>query len=162
MISRGKKDGVSLGMPVANELGIVGQVVRLYDEVSEVALLEEKDASVPVMVSRNSQRGILFGVGRNTPLELRFISNIGDLDVGDILATSGIDGIYPPGMPVAIITKIERAADNSGAQISCRSLAEINNSKHLMVLLYQPVISMPNPTLPESIKNKKSFKRSNP
>jgi rod shape-determining protein MreC len=65
-------------------------------------------------------------------------------------------------LPVAIITKIERYPDNSGAQISCRPLAELNNSKHLMVLLYHPAIGLPNPTLPESIKNKKSFKRNNP
>jgi rod shape-determining protein MreC len=159
VISRGKKDGVLLGMPVANDVGIVGQVVRLYDDVAEVALLEERDATIPIMVSRNAQRGIIFGAGRATPLELRFVSNFSDLDVGDYLSTSGIDGVFPPGIPVAIITKIERATDNSGAQISCRPIADLNNSKHLMVLLYRPTNEVPNPSTPESIKSKKSFKR---
>lgn len=161
VISRGKKDGILLGMPVANEAGIIGQVVRLYDDVAEVALLEERDATIPVMVSRSGQRGVLFGAGRASPLELRFISNFGDLDVGDYLSTSGIDGVFPPGIPVAIITKIERALDNSGAQISCRPLADLNTSKHLIVLLYRPSNDVPNPIVPESIKNKKNFKRVN-
>ena len=161
VISRGKNDGVLLGMPVANDMGIVGQVVRLYDNVSEVALLEERDATIPIMVSRNAQRGVIFGAGRAAPLELRFVSNFGDLDVGDSLSTSGIDGVFPPGIPVAIITKIERAIDNSGAQISCRPLADLNSSKHVMVLLYHPTSDAPNPIVPESIKNKKNFKRAN-
>jgi rod shape-determining protein MreC len=161
VISRGKKDGILLGMPVANEAGIIGQVVRLYDDVAEVAVLEEKDATIPVMVSRSGQRGVVFGAGRAAPLELRFISNFGDLDVGDYLSTSGIDGVFPPGIPVAIITKIERALDNSGAQISCRPLADLNTSKHLIVLLYRPSNDAPNPIVPESIKNKKNFKRVN-
>jgi len=161
VISRGKKDGILLGMPVANEAGIIGQVVRLYDDVAEVAVLEERDATIPVMVSRSGQRGVVFGAGRATPLELRFISNFGDLDVGDYLSTSGIDGVFPPGIPVAIITKIERALDNSGAQISCRPLADLNTSKHLIVLLYRPSNDAPNPIVPESIKNKKNFKRVN-
>ncbi len=161
VISRGKNDGVLLGMPVANDGGIIGQVVRLYDDVAEVALLEERDATVPIMVSRNGQRGVVFGAGRSAPLELRFVSNFSDLDVGDYLSTSGIDGVFPPGIPVAIITKIERAIDNSGAQISCRPLAELNSSKHVMVLLYHPTSDAPNPTVPESIKNKKNFKRAN-
>jgi rod shape-determining protein MreC len=161
VISRGKNDGILLGMPVANEGGIIGQVVRLYDSSAEVAVLEERDATIPVMVTRSGQRGVLFGVGRTSPLELRFISNFGDLDVGDYLSTSGIDGVFPPGIPVAIITKIERALDNSGAQISCRPLADLNTSKHLIVLLYRPSNDAPNPIVPESIKNKKNFKRVN-
>jgi rod shape-determining protein MreC len=161
VISRGKNDGILLGMPVANEGGIIGQVVRLYDSSAEVAVLEERDATIPVMVTRSGQRGVLFGVGRTSPLELRFISNFGDLDVGDYLSTSGIDGVFPPGIPVAIITKIERALDNSGAQISCRPLADLNTSKHLIVLLYRPSNDAPNPIVPESVKNKKNFKRVN-
>ena len=161
VISRGKNDGLLLGMPVANEGGIIGQVVRLYDDVAEVAVLEERDATIPVMVTRSGQRGVLFGVGRTSPLELRFISNFGDLDVGDYLSTSGIDGVFPPGIPVAIITKIERASDNSGAQISCRPLADLNTSKHLIVLLYHPSNDAPNPIVPESVKSKKNFKRVN-
>lgn len=161
VINRGKNDGISLGMPVANDAGILGQIVRVFDDASEVALLDERDATIPVMVSRNSQRGVLFGIGRAMPLELRFVSNFGDLDVGDYLTTSGIDGTYPPGFPVAIITKIERSMDNSGAQISCKPLAELDRSKHLMVIIYQDKNSVPKPTIPESIKNKKNFKRVN-
>lgn len=154
VINRGQQNGLLVGMPVANNLGIMGQVIRVYDSSAEVALLEERDASIPVLVERNGLRGALFGMGRSEPLELRYISNLGDLDVGDYLTTSGIDGTYPPGFPVAIITKIERSSDNSGSIVACRPLADLNRFTHLMVLLYQPSASIPTPTLLNS--NKKS------
>ena len=106
VINRGLADGVNVGMPVASDTGIIGQIIRVFQYSAEVSLIEERDSAIPVLVSRNGVRGALFGMGRAEPLDLRFINSIGDLDVGDYLTTSGIDGTYPAGFPVAIITKI--------------------------------------------------------
>ena len=159
IINRGEIDGVKPGMPVAGSLGIMGQITRVFANSSEVALLEEKDFSIPVFVERSGLRGALFGVGRSEPLELRYVNNLGDLDIGDYLITSGIDGTYPPGIPVAIITKIDRASEGSGAIVSCRPFSNLNQYRHLVVLLYQPSTIAPLPTESEIVKNKSKFKK---
>lgn len=157
VINRGLADGVNVGMPVASDTGIIGQIIRVFQYSAEVSLIEERDSAIPVLVSRNGVRGALFGMGRAEPLDLRFINSIGDLDVGDYLTTSGIDGTYPAGFPVAIITKIDRS-EKAGTFISCRPVANLNRFRHLMVLLYQPSSSAPNPIIPDSVKNKKNAK----
>ena len=154
VINRGAFDGVKLGMPISSDVGIVGQVVRVFESSSEVALLEDRDFSIPILVERNGLRAVLFGVGRSEPLELRYVNSLADLDVGDHLITSGIDGTYPPGIPVAIITKIDRSSDNSGAIIACKPIAKLNHYRHLSVLLYQPNNIAPTPTESEVVKNK--------
>lgn len=154
VINRGAIDGVKLGMPISTDVGIMGQVVRVFENSSEVALLEDRDFSIPILVERNGLRAALFGVGRSEPLELRYVTNLADLDVGDHLITSGIDGTYPPGIPVAIITKIDRSLDNVGAVIACKPIAKLNHHRHLSVLLYQPNNTAPTPTESEVVKNK--------
>lgn len=154
IINVGEADGVKPGMPIASDLGIMGQVIRVFPNSSEVALLEERDFSIPVLVERNGLRAALFGVGRSEPLELRYINNLADLDVGDYLNTSGIDGTYPPGLPVAIITKIDRSSESSGAIIACRPLATLNHYRHLTVLIYQPNNQVPVPTENDTVKHK--------
>lgn len=152
VINRGNADGVQLGMPVGNDAGIMGQIVRVFENTSEVALLEDRDLAIPIQVGRNGLRGALFGMGRGEPLELRYITSIGELDVGDYLTTSGIDGTYPPGFPVAMITKIERSADSSVPSITCIPLANINKHRHLMVLLYKPSnLAPPPPPTPPAV-----------
>lgn len=152
VINRGATDGLQLGMPVASDAGIMGQIVRVFEHSSEVALLEDRDLAIPIQVSRNGLRGALFGMGRGEPLELRYITAIGELDVGDYLTTSGIDGTYPPGFPVAMITKIERSTDSSLPAITCQPLADINKYRHLMVIFYKPSnLAPPPPPAPPSI-----------
>lgn len=160
VINRGNADGVKLGMPVASESGVMGQVVRVFENSSEVALLEDRDLAIPIQVARNGIRGALFGMGRGEPLELRYITSIGDLDVGDTLTTSGIDGTYPPGFPVAIITKIERSVDSSLPAITCKPLAELGRYRHLMVIFYEPTtIAPPPPPTPAPSIGKRVMKK---
>jgi rod shape-determining protein MreC len=159
IINLGEADGVKPGMPIASDLGIMGQIIRVYPNTSEVALLEERDFSIPVLVERNGLRAALFGVGRSESLELRYINNLADLDVGDYLNTSGIDGTYPPGLPVAIITKIDRTSEGNGTIVSCRPLASLNHYRYLMVLVYSPNTQAPTPTESETIKNRTKQKK---
>jgi rod shape-determining protein MreC len=161
IVNRGSVDGVKTGMPVASFNGIIGQVVRVFENSSEVSLLEDKDFSIPVLVERNGLRAILFGVGRAEPLELRFVTNLADLDVGDYLMTSGIDGTYPAGIPVAIIAKIDRSSENAGAIISCKPLAKIDHFLHINILLFEPNSITPQPNEVEFSKNKARIKRGN-
>jgi rod shape-determining protein MreC len=147
VINRGSNDGLKLGNPIANDSGILGQVVRLYDRSAEVSLLEDRDFAVPVQVARNGLRAAVFGAGRGNPLELRYLPVASDLEVGDVLLTSGIDGVYPPGFAVAIISKIERNADKNSSNVFCVPVAAVNRYRQALAFLYDPQFDAKAPTL---------------
>ena len=138
VIDRGAEDGLKLGNPIASDSGILGQVVRLYAGSAEVSLLEDRDFAVPVQVARNGLRAAVFGTGRGNLLELRYLPVASDLEVGDVLLTSGIDGTYPPGFAVAMITRIERNIDKNTANVFCAPVAGINSHRQALALLYDP------------------------
>ncbi len=138
VINRGSHDGLRLGNPIANDAGILGQVVRLYDRSAEVSLLEDRDFAVPVQVARNGLRAAVFGAGRGNPLELRYLPVASDLEVGDVLITSGIDGVYPPGFAVAVISRIERNAEKNSSNVLCVPVAPLNRYRQVLALLYDP------------------------
>jgi rod shape-determining protein MreC len=138
VINRGSDEGLKLGNPIANDAGILGQVVRLYDHSAEVSLLEDRDFAVPVQVARNGLRAAVFGAGRGNPLELRYLPVASDLEVGDILLTSGIDGVYPPGFAVAVISKIERNVDKNSSNVFCIPIAPVNRYRQALAFLYDP------------------------
>lgn len=138
VIDRGSLDGLKAGNPIANDMGILGQVVRVYDRSAEVSLLEDRDLAVPVQVARNGLRAALFGAGRNNPLELRYLPVASDLEVGDLLVTSGIDGVYPPGFTVAVISRIERSADQNSSNVFCEPIASMHRHRQALAFLYDP------------------------
>ncbi|CAM3758217.1 rod shape-determining protein MreC [Polynucleobacter antarcticus] len=138
VINRGSTDGLKQGNPIANDAGILGQVVRLYSNSAEVSLLEDRDFAVPVQVARNGLRASVFGAGRGNPLELRYLPVASDLEVGDILITSGIDGVYPPGFAVAVISRIERNADKNSSNVFCEPVTPVNRYRQALALLYDP------------------------
>ena len=147
VINRGSNDGIKLGNPIANDAGILGQVVRLYERSAEVSLLEDRDFAVPVQIARNGLRAAVFGAGRGNPLELRYLPVASDLEVGDILLTSGIDGIYPPGFAVAVISKIERNADKNSSNVFCIPVAAVNRYRQALAFLYDPQFDAKAPVL---------------
>jgi len=93
---------------------------------------------VPVQVARNGLRAAVFGAGRGNPLELRYLPVASDLEVGDVLITSGIDGVYPPGFAVAVISRIERNADKNSSNVFCVPVAPVNRYRQALALLYDP------------------------
>jgi rod shape-determining protein MreC len=119
-IDRGQTQGVALGAPVINDAGVLGQVTRLYPLTSEVTLLTDKDAAIPVLNTRTQQRSAAFGgvaLASGGAMELRFLSGNADVKPGDTLVTSGLDGVYPPGLPVARVSSVERRAESGFARI---------------------------------------------
>jgi rod shape-determining protein MreC len=135
VINRGLLKNVALGSPVIDAGGVVGQVTRVYPLTSEVTLLTDKDQSIPVLNSRTGARNITSGdVLAGLPMiELKFVPASADVKEGDLLTTSGIDGIYPAGLQVARISHIERRVDISFARIHASPLAELKG-RHVLVL----------------------------
>jgi rod shape-determining protein MreC len=136
IIDKGLAHGVETGSPVIDESGVLGQVTRVYTSVSEVTLITDRDQAIPVLNTRTGARGIAFGdaaVHANA-LELRFMAANADVQAGDILTTSGVDGVYPPGLPVAKVDRVERRVDTAFARIYCTPVAGVTGTAHLMVL----------------------------
>lgn len=136
IIDKGMTDGVAIGSPVIDESGVLGQVTRVYPSVSEITLVTNRDQAIPVQNSRTGARGIAFGdgAGHVGALELRFMAANADVQVGDILATSGVDGVYPPGLPVAKVDRVERRVDSAFARVYCTPFALVSGTAHVMVL----------------------------
>jgi rod shape-determining protein MreC len=136
VIDKGLADKVVMGSPVLDELGVVGQVTRVYPLVSEVTLLTDRDHAIPVLNTRTGARGVAFGDTSThaDAMELRFMAANADVTVGDLLTTSGVDGVYPPGLPVARVEKVERRVDAAFARIYCVPLALVAGAKHVMIL----------------------------
>jgi rod shape-determining protein MreC len=134
VIDRGSQQGVQAGAPVINDAGVLGQVTRVYLLSSEVTLLNDKDAAIPVLNTRSQQRGAAFGGADGAGMELRFMPANADVRQGDLLTTSGLDGIYPPGLPVAKISAVERRGDSSFARVALQPVAPVENVRHVLVL----------------------------
>jgi rod shape-determining protein MreC len=132
-IDRGATHGVRPGSPVTDEAGVVGQVTRVHALVSEVTLVTDRDQAVPVQVVRNGLRAVAFGGGASGQLELRFMAANADIQGNDRLVTSGIDGTYPPGLPVASVVRIERDAENAFARVVCRPVAGVDRGRFVLV-----------------------------
>lgn len=133
-IDRGSTQGVRPGSPVADEAGVIGQVTRVHPLLSEVTLLTNPDQAIPVQVVRNGLRAIAFGSGTSGLLELRYVGANVEIQNGDQLVTSGIDGTYPPGLAVATVVAIERDAEHSFARVLCRPAAGVERGRYVLVL----------------------------
>ena len=136
VIDRGAVNGVAVASPVINETGVLGQVTRVYPLSSEVTLLTDKDAAIPVLNTRTQVRSAAFGsaavVGGG--MEMRFMAGNADVQVGDLLTTSGVDGVYPPGLPVAKVISVDRKVDSGFARIVLKPTAQPDGVRHVMVI----------------------------
>jgi rod shape-determining protein MreC len=156
-INLGERQGVKPGSPVADEAGVVGQVTRVHPLLSEVTLITDQDHVVPVQVVRNGLRAIAFGAGPSGMLELRFTAGNAEIQNGDRLVTSGIDGIYPAGLPVATVVRIERDAEHSFARVICRPVAGVDRGRFVLVLSDETA-RPPRPEEAQSSKERRSEK----
>jgi rod shape-determining protein MreC len=152
-IDRGATQGVRPGSPVTDETGVVGQVTRVHALVSEVTLLTDRDQAIPVQVMRNGLRAIAFGGGGAGTLELRGMAANADIQNNDRLVTSGIDGTYPAGLPVATVIRIERDAENAYARVVCRPAAGVDRGRFVLVLSDETA-KPPRPEETQSAKDK--------
>jgi rod shape-determining protein MreC len=134
VIDKGSQSGIQPGQPVIDDVGVIGQVTRVYLLISEVTLLTDKDQAIPLQVLRNGLRAVAYGGAEGGMLDLRFMAANADIRNGDTLVTSGIDGTYPPGLPVATVARIERDAAYAFAKISLTPTAGTDRYRQVLVL----------------------------
>lgn len=145
VVDRGSQHGVAPGQPVIDDVGVVGQVTRVFPFTSEVTLLTDKDQAIPVQVVRSGLRSIAYGQGHSGSLDLRFMPTNADVKDGDVLVTSGIDGVYPAGLAVAKVTRVENKSGDAFARISCQPIAGIDRNRQLLILLAENKFPPPPP-----------------
>ena len=137
IVDKGQQHGIKNGQPVIDQIGVIGQVTRVYPWLAEITLITDKEHAVPVQNLRNGLRAVLGGTGNDGQLELKFIPLNADFQNGDQLVTSGIDEVYPPGLPVAEVSNVERNAAYLFARITCKPLAGVISHSQVMVVTWE-------------------------
>jgi rod shape-determining protein MreC len=159
VIDKGVTHGVRAGSPVIDESGVLGQVTRAHTLAAEVTLLTDKDQAIPVQVVRNGLRAVAFGAGSSGMLELRFMATNAEIQNGDRLVTSGIDGTYPAGLPVATVARVERDAAYAFAKIVCQPAAGVDSGRYVLVLKNEArQMALPEEEMPLKKKSGKTRK----
>lgn len=133
VVDRGQQTGIAPGSPVIDDTGVVGQVTRVHALSSEITLITDKDQVVPVQIVRTGQRSVVYGLGDGR-MDLRYLPANADVQEGDLIVTSGLDGIYLPGFPVAKVSQIERNSAYSFARIICTPVAGVESFGEVVIL----------------------------
>ncbi|MDO8650703.1 MAG: rod shape-determining protein MreC [Undibacterium sp.] len=152
ILDKGLQHGVALSQPVIDDLGVVGQVTRVFPLTSEVTLLTDKNQAIPVQIARNGIRSVVSGRGQSGFLDMRMTTNA-DVQNGDMLVTSGIDGVYPAGLAVAKVVQVENKASTTFENVLCTPVAGIDRHRQLLILLVASD-NLPRPDT-EEVKAKK-------
>lgn len=134
IFNKGSRAGIAPGMPVIDEGGVVGQIVRVTPFTSEAALLIDDQVSIPVQVLRNGLRLIAFGGNEVGKLEVRYLSANVDVRPGDVLVTSGIGGLFPAGLSVGRVEKVDRDPGTGFAMAIAEPLSHPERYRHFLVL----------------------------
>lgn len=147
-VDKGETAGVQPGQAVIDETGVVGQVTRVLPTMAEVTLVTDKDHAVPVKVERSGVRSVMYGAGGGRLPELRFLSPNAEIQAGDRLVTSGIDGTYPAGLVVAQVVSVERDTGQMFARVLVTPLAGVEKSRYVLVLGQAAAAVQPRPEEP--------------
>jgi rod shape-determining protein MreC len=165
LVDKGSQTNVQAGQVVMDDNGVVGQITRTYPWLSEVTLVTDKDHAVPIQILRNGLRAVVFGSGNISDMALRYMPVSADIIVGDVLVTSGIDGTYPPNLPVAKVMKIERDPAYPFSRITCAPMAGVDRHRALLIVSGLPkMLERPTSleTSAEPERSKKRLKRRKP
>jgi rod shape-determining protein MreC len=138
LINRGGSNGVYKSQPVITGEGVLGQVFRTGPFSSEIILITDAEHALPVQVLRSGVRTIALGTGRATALELPYVPQNYDVKVGDVLVTSGLGQVFPYGLPVARVTKVERDPTQPLAHITAVPLARIEADREVLFIWSRP------------------------
>ncbi|HEX9392144.1 MAG TPA: rod shape-determining protein MreC [Usitatibacteraceae bacterium] len=152
IINKGTAQGLSAGLAVIGGNGVVGQLTSVGLMSAEVTLTTEKDQSEPVMVVRNGLRALAVGTGREGTIDVPFIPLGADIQVGDALVTSGIDGTYPAGLAVATVTQVEKNPAFPFAKVSAQPAMAPDHHRFIIVLMRAEIQDYPRPDIPAADK----------
>jgi rod shape-determining protein MreC len=139
VLNKGRNKKVYIGQPIIDAWGIMGQVIHIGIFSSTALLISDPSHAIPVQVNRSGLRSTAFGTGNSQLLELRYIPHNGDIEVGDVINTSGLGGRFPPNYPVGRIISIERPAGESFAVVLAEPIAHLDRSREILLVWHNSV-----------------------
>jgi rod shape-determining protein MreC len=150
-LNRGHVDGVYVGQALIDAQGVVGQVVRVGPLSSEAVLITDADHAVPVSVNRNGLRTIAVGTGDSGKLRLPYLTNNADIEIGDLLISSGLGGVFPAGYPVGRVLEITRRPDQAFAEIVAEPSSALDRDREVLLVWDDSGADAPEPGVPEAV-----------
>ncbi|MDO5090072.1 MAG: rod shape-determining protein MreC [Cardiobacteriaceae bacterium] len=133
-INKGARDGVFLHQAVIDPYGLVGQVVDVYAHEARVMLVTDARSRLPVYVSRTQERALVSGTARRGEMTLDSLRAGSDIEVGDVLVSSGLGGVFPRGYPVATVAAVERSPESSFLQVALTPAAHLSSMLEVLLL----------------------------
>ncbi len=133
-LNKGSQDKVRVGLPVMDAHGLMGQILSTNLNESDLLLITDVEMQIPVRIVRTGARAILQGDGSNE-LTLKFLPTTSDIREGDMLETSGIDGRYPSGLPVAEVVSVKSQSGAIFWQVVAQPNAKLSTSREVLILL---------------------------
>jgi rod shape-determining protein MreC len=145
LLDKGKADGVFKGQAVLDGEGIFGQVWRVNERSAEVILISDAEHAIPVQSNRSGVRTIAVGTGDLSRLVLPFVTGESDLKQGDLLLSTGMGGVFPPGYPVAKVTRVERDSKATFAIVEARPTAALDRDREVLLVWFKAPAPEPPP-----------------
>lgn len=134
VLNKGSKDGVTNGQPIIDDLGVLGQVVSVGPSSSRALLIADNTHAMSVRVERTGLSAVAEGIGQSDALRLIHLPHSTDVEVGDRLLTSGLDGVFPEGYPVARIIKVQRDARQPFLQVLAEPYAKLDRIRYALLV----------------------------
>ncbi|GAB4510094.1 MAG: rod shape-determining protein MreC [Sulfuricaulis sp.] len=134
VVAKGSQDGVYVGQSVIDAHGIMGQVTQVAGRVSRVTLITDAGHAIPVLNNRSGLRALVFGTGNPDTVKVPYLTANADIKEGDLLVSSGMGGTFPPGYPVAQVTKIVNDQNEAFLAITARPAAQLNHGKQVLLI----------------------------
>jgi rod shape-determining protein MreC len=158
IINRGSMDGVKLNMPVVTDGGIVGRVTAVSPLTAQVDLITRDRSGVGAVVGEiagSNVLGVVVGTSKRDLVEMRYVSGSSDVKVGQIVYTTGQDGIYPAGLKIGEIVEVNSGTATTPHHIFIRPTGRLDSMHDVGVLLYEPPPRVEfEQKLPNAVKNK--------
>jgi rod shape-determining protein MreC len=134
VVAKGARDGVYVGQSVIDAHGIMGQVTQVAGNVSRVTFITDAGHAIPVLNNRSGLRALVFGTGNPDTVKVPYLTANTDIQEGDLLVSSGMGGTFPPGYPVARVTKIVNDPNEAFLSITAKPAAQLNHGKQVLLI----------------------------
>jgi len=143
LLDKGAVDGVFKGQAVLDGDGIVGQVWKVNAATAEAILISDAEHAIPVQSNRSGVRTIAVGTGDSSRLSLPFVTVESDIKIGDLLLSTGMGGVFPPGYPVAQVNRVRRAASATFALVEAKPTAKLDRDRDVLLVWFKAPVPAP-------------------
>lgn len=145
LINKGSINEVFRGQAALDANGIFGQVTRVGPLSAEIILISDPEHAIPVQVNRTGARTIALGTGRSGQLSLPYLPQNSDVVAGDLLVSSGLGGVYPPGYPVGKITSVAHDPSQPLLSVAAEPLAALDRDPEVLLVWFDNTVVEPEP-----------------